>query len=54
MAFKRELLLDYSSSQEVEVRSGVTAGETIVVVGQSALQDSALVRIIHHHNNGNL
>jgi len=54
MAFKRELQLDYSSSQAVEVRSGINEGETIVVVGQSALQDSALVRIIHHHNNGNL
>ena len=54
MAFKRELQLDYSNSQAVEVRGGVTAGETIVVVGQSALRDSALVRIIHHHSSGSL
>lgn len=53
MVFKRELELDYSSSQAVEVRSGVEEGEKIVVVGQSALQDSARVRIIHHHS-GNL
>ncbi len=49
LALKRELQLDYSDAQAVEVSSGVKAGETIVVVGQSALQDSARVRIIHHH-----
>ena len=46
LAVKSYLELNYADSRVSEAVSGVTAGDRIVVVGQSALKDSSVVRVI--------
>ena len=44
VARKKKVELGYQSDTEVEIRSGVSAGEKVVVAGQGSLTDGAKIR----------
>jgi len=51
-AVEREVELGYSRGDRVEIRSGVTRGDTVVVVGQDNLRDGAAVQIMQLDGQG--
>lgn len=45
-AMEQEVTLGYSRGDRVEIETGVSAGDTVVIVGQDNLRDGAAVRIM--------
>lgn len=45
-AVEHEVTLGYSRGDRVEIQTGVSAGDTVVIVGQDNLRDGAAVRIM--------
>ena len=48
MAFRRNIGTGYINGDYIEVVSGIDENQTVVTVGQSSLQDSALVEVIDY------
>lgn len=46
LAEQRKVTLGVTTAETAELRSGVSAGEQVVVVGQTALRDGAAIRVI--------
>jgi len=52
MAVRKDVKLGIREGNRVEVLSGVSDGDQLIVTGQNGLQDSAKVRIVHPENFG--
>lgn len=50
MAIKRDLTLGIEQGDQIEVLSGLQAGDQIVITGQTSLEDSSKVRIAQGNN----
>jgi len=48
MAYRKEIQTGYVNGSNIEVVDGLNDGETVVTIGQSSLQDSALVQIVSY------
>jgi membrane fusion protein, multidrug efflux system len=46
VALEREVTLGFSRGDQVEIRTGITPGDTVIVVGQDNLRDRAPVRLM--------
>ncbi|TYP94993.1 RND family efflux transporter, MFP subunit [Fodinibius salinus] len=46
MAFRKQVQVGYENGNAVEISDGLQPADTVVTVGQSSLQDSALVKIV--------
>jgi len=46
MAFRRTVNTGYVDGDNIEVMKGLTAADSVVTIGQSSLQDSALVEVV--------
>lgn len=46
MAYRRNVKTGYSNGNNIEVLEGLAPSDTVVTIGQSSLQDSALVEIV--------
>ncbi len=46
IAEQRKVTLGVTTAETAEIRSGVSAGEQVIVVGQTALRDGAAIRVI--------
>ncbi|NIT57247.1 MAG: efflux transporter periplasmic adaptor subunit, partial [Aliifodinibius sp.] len=45
-AYRQNINTGYSNGDNIEVLEGLTPSDTVVTIGQSSLQDSALVEIV--------
>lgn len=46
MAYRRNVKTGYVNGENIEIIEGLQQGDTVVTIGQSSLQDSALVQIV--------
>ncbi|MDX1671768.1 MAG: efflux RND transporter periplasmic adaptor subunit [Balneolaceae bacterium] len=46
MAYRRNVETGYVNGEHIEITGGLQQGDTVVTIGQSSLQDSALVQIV--------
>ena len=46
LAEQRKVTLGVTTAETAEIRSGVSAGEQVIVVGQTALRDGATIRVV--------
>ena len=48
LAYRKEIQTGYVNGTNIEILDGIGEGETVVTIGQSSLQDSALVQVISY------
>lgn len=48
LAFRKNIQTGYVNGSNIEILEGVDSGESVVTIGQSSLQDSALVQVVSY------
>jgi membrane fusion protein (multidrug efflux system) len=48
LVFRRPIETGYANGANIEVLTGLQDGDSVVTIGQSSLQDSALVQVVSY------
>lgn len=48
LAYRKNIRTGYINGSNIEILNGLSEGETVVTIGQSSLQDSALVQVVSY------